>query len=76
MAYVPAAIASRELARRTDSAPGRIGRLWRRLFEAILAARRSEAEREIALYLERTGGKFTDDVEREIESRFLSNCRR
>ena len=76
MAYVPAGIASRELAHPTASAPARGRGLWRRIFEAIVAARQRDAEREIALYLERTGGKFTDDVEREIESRFLSNRRR
>jgi hypothetical protein len=31
-----------------------------------------QAEREIAAYLARTGGKFTDSAEREIEQRFLS----
>jgi hypothetical protein len=36
-------------------------------------ARLRQAEREIALYLSRTGGKFTDESEREIERRFLSH---
>jgi hypothetical protein len=35
-------------------------------------ARLRQAEREIALYLERTGGKLTDSAEREIERRFLA----
>ena len=32
-----------------------------------------QAEREVARYLADTGGKFTDEAEREIERRFLSN---
>ncbi len=43
-----------------------------RLMEAMMAARMRQAEREIALYLNNTGGKFTDEAEREIERRFLS----
>lgn len=43
-----------------------------RLFRALHEARMRQAEREIALYLARTGGKFTDSTEREIEQRFLS----
>lgn len=42
-----------------------------RLMDAMMAARMRQAEREIALYLDHTGGKFTDDAEREIERRFL-----
>ena len=40
----------------------------------MMAARRRQAEREIARYLVDTGGKFTDETEREIERRFLSNA--
>lgn len=43
-----------------------------RLMDAMMAARMRQAEREIALYLDHTGGKFTDEAEREIERRFLS----
>ncbi|HVV79768.1 MAG TPA: hypothetical protein VHD59_09175 [Pseudolabrys sp.] len=43
-----------------------------RLFRAMHEARMRQAEREIAAYLARTGGKFTDSAEREIEQRFLS----
>ena len=74
MAYVLSAVVSRDFAPRPFSAPRRS--LWRRIFEAMIEARRVQAEREIALYLERTGGRFSDDVEREIERRFLSLQRR
>jgi hypothetical protein len=74
MAYVSTVTNSHGLARASASAPGR--GLWRRIYDAIVAARQSQAEREIAFYLERIGGKFTDDAEREIEQRFLSDPRR
>ena len=47
-----------------------------RLFDAMKAARLRQAEREIALYVSQTGGKFTDEAEREIERRFLSSSSR
>jgi len=43
--------------------------LLRRLLDALVASRLQQAEHEIARYLESTGGKFTDTVEREIEER-------
>jgi hypothetical protein len=47
--------------------------LLRRIFATMTAARMRQAEREVARYLADTGGKFTDEAEREIERRFLSN---
>jgi hypothetical protein len=47
-----------------------------RLMDAMMAARMRQAEREIALYIDHTGGKFTDEAEREIERRFLSTSSR
>ena len=46
--------------------------VWRRLFDAMITARQIEADREIARYLELSGGKLTDNIEREIERRFIS----
>jgi len=43
-----------------------------RFFSALMASRQRQAEREIAAYLERSGGKLTDTAEREIERLFLS----
>jgi hypothetical protein len=51
------------------AAPG----FFSRMFKAVTDARLRQAEREVARYLADTGGKFTDEVEREIERRFLSN---
>jgi hypothetical protein len=44
---------------------------FRQLFRALMLARHREAEREIARYFVHSGGKFTDEAEREIERRFL-----
>jgi hypothetical protein len=43
-----------------------------RMLDAMTAARMRQAEAEVARYLADTGGKFTDEAEREIERRFLS----
>jgi hypothetical protein len=42
------------------------------LLAAMILSRQRQADREIARYLAGTGGKFTDEAEREIERRFLS----
>jgi hypothetical protein len=47
--------------------------LFRRFFDGLMAARLRQAEREIAKYVDGNGGRFTDETEREIERRFLSN---
>ena len=70
MAYAPSALAPRDLA--FTPTPARTGRgffAW--LLAAMMESRRRQADREIARYLAGTGGKFTDEVEREIERRFL-----
>lgn len=71
MAYADTAFDARDLAISQPAArqPG----LFRRLLDGLMAARMRQAEREIAIYLERNGGRFTDETEREIERRFLAN---
>ena len=76
MAYVHSALTARDVLTaerksglKTERKPG----LLRRLIVAMQEARLRQAEREIALYLSRTGGRFTDESEREIERRFLSH---
>jgi hypothetical protein len=49
--------------------------LLRRLLDALVASRLQQAEQEIARYLESTGGKFTDSVEREIEEHLYPHRR-
>jgi hypothetical protein len=45
--------------------------ILRRIFDAFFESRRRQAEREIARYLERTGGRLTDDVELQMTRRLL-----
>ena len=74
MAYTStsSALASREMAF-TKADTVRKPSLFSRLIGTLMAARTRQAEREIARYLRGSGGKFTDESEREIERRFLSN---
>jgi hypothetical protein len=72
MAYASSAVAPRTIEFKEKAPRSKRGPL-RRLFEAIEQANMRKAEREIARYLSRRGGKFTDEAEREIERRFLSN---
>jgi len=50
--------------------------VWCRIADAMIAAQRRRAEREIALYLASHGGLFTDDAEREIMRRMSGQTRR
>jgi hypothetical protein len=43
-----------------------------RFFDAMMASRQRQVDREIARFIHDNGGKFTDNTEREIERRFLS----
>ncbi len=71
MAYIGTAAVSRHLDySQAPSAPRR--GFFARAMSAIMEARMRQAEREVARYLAASGGKFTDDAEREIERRFLS----
>ncbi len=77
MAYTQTAVDPRHLDLTETKAPVRARRgLIRRVFDAMTVARQRQAEREIAVYLNGAGGKFTDEAEREIERRFLSNSSR
>jgi len=76
MTYVSSAVARSAIAPRSfeipKTAPRRKRSLFLRLLDAIEEANMRRAEREIARYLGTTGGKITDDVERQIERRFLA----
>ena len=76
MAYVHTAVTARDVLvtePKSGVTANRKPGLLRRLLAAAQEARMRQAEREIALYVSRTGGKFTDESEREIERRFLAN---
>jgi hypothetical protein len=73
MAYARTAVSAHDLAF-TKPSTRPAGQSWlNRLFATMTAARMRQAEREVARYLRDTGGKFTDEAERDIERRFLSN---
>ena len=75
MAYAPSAVFPRSLTVPKIAPRAKYGFLrnvFLRLADAIEQANIRRAEREIARYLRRSGGKFTDEVEREIERRFLA----
>ncbi len=53
--------------------PGQAGPgLLRRIYDAIFQSRAKQAERVVAAYLERTGGRFTDAIERQLTDRLIS----
>jgi DNA-directed RNA polymerase subunit K/omega len=73
MAYATSALSSREL-NFIESTTVAKPSLFSRLVKAMIAARARQVDREIAHYLvDSAGGKFTDQAEREIEQRFMSN---
>ena len=46
--------------------------ILRRLLEAVYISRQKQAEREVVRYLEGTGGRFTDDIDRRITERLVT----
>ena len=76
MAYSTSAVAPRAFryaeASTTITARAVRRSLLQRIVGAIVVSRQRQAEREIARYLRDSGGKITDQAEREIERRFLS----
>jgi hypothetical protein len=71
MAFASHALSPSDTVLTPAAAPARPG-FFIRFFRALHEARLRQAEREIALYLTRTGGRLTDATEREIERRFLA----
>ena len=47
--------------------------LLRRIVEAVFESRSRAAERDIARFVGRTGGRFTDDIERQITNRLINS---
>jgi hypothetical protein len=72
MAFFSHALSPSDIALTRTATPARPG-FFARFLRALHESRMRQAEREIALYIDRTGGKFTDSVEREIERRFLAH---
>jgi hypothetical protein len=66
MAYAPSTVATRNFVTPARTRPG----FFRWLATAMMQSRRRQSEREITRYL--GNAKFTDEIEREIERRYLS----
>ena len=60
-----------EFTRHYDPAAREAGHrgLLRRAYDAFQASRQRKADREVAAYIERSGGHLTDSVERELMER-------
>lgn len=70
---VPRSLAFRGTAPAKTPAKSAVKRgFWTRLLDAIAESNQRRVEREIALYLRHANGKLTDEMEREIERRFLN----
>ena len=47
--------------------------ILRRIFGVIFETRQEQIEREVARFVARSGGRITDDIERQIMQRFFTN---
>jgi hypothetical protein len=56
----------------SDAVASKAGVL-RRIFDAIFESRQKRADREIAAFVARRGGRFTDELEREMTRRLLTS---
>jgi hypothetical protein len=74
MVHVTSATSGRDLgySDATAAKPFSVRELLRRMLDAMIDARRRQVDRDISRFLRNNGGKLTDDIEREIDRRFLS----
>jgi hypothetical protein len=56
---------------RSNAVPSN-GGVLQRIFDAIFASRQKQVDRDIARFLARSGGRLTDDMEREMTQRLLT----
>jgi hypothetical protein len=76
MAFLHSAVAAHDFTHdRTHVSRERKHGFFSRFMQALVASRMQQAEREIACYFAGTGGKFTDEAEREIERRLMDRSR-
>jgi uncharacterized protein YozE (UPF0346 family) len=50
-----------------------VARLARRAFDAVMLSRQKRVNDDIARYLERSGGRLTDQIERDIMQQLMRN---
>lgn len=55
-----------------DAIAKKLSVLWRRIFDAVIESRQKSVEREVALWLARSGGRITDNIEREITESLMT----
>ena len=58
--------------RRSNAVATKTGVL-RHIFDAIFESRQKQIDRDITRFLARSGGHFTDDIEREMTQRLLTS---
>ena len=46
---------------------------WKTLLQALMESRQRQAEREVEHFIQRYGGRMTDEVERRIEQHLMRN---
>lgn len=46
---------------------------WRKIYDRMVESQQERAEKNVAAYLETHGGLLTDEMEREIMTRFSAN---
>ena len=61
-----------EAATTSDAAANKAGVL-RRIFDAIFESRQKQADRDIAAFIAQRGGRFTDELEREMTHRLMTS---
>ena len=71
MAYV-ATVAPRDFALPGKTEAKKRPGFFSRLLAAMMLSRQMQADREIAAFIAASGGKFTDESEREIERHILT----
>ena len=55
---------------RSDAVANKVG-IMRRIFDAIIESRQKQVDRSIARFLAQSGGRLTDDMEREMMERLF-----
>ena len=60
-------------ARRKQGSAAPLPEAHRRILHAIFESRQAQADREIARFLARSGGRFTDDIERQLTQHLLTD---
>jgi hypothetical protein len=69
--FVPDLTASKAL----DAKPLAEGNFWQRLFLAVIDAPQRQQDRRMAQFIQRHGGRLTDDIERQLMAQVTGSAR-